>query len=346
MILHDCPIPGLLTSNGFSSSSAYFLGSILAGDESYRLYGQGKKVWLALTKHNSGYITEAQLESHFKAVEKLTDGLTARMYKKNELVFRNWFTPNKQGFAAVFESPEDIGSDDICSFAADTIKSMTLDDKKRLILGAFDGRCSIDVNKTTGEIRYIVLDCGNDESMEILSSVLSQLGLRYNCNYARDRLEGGEPRKPQLRIAAASTSAYAQSIGFISSVRMDILFKALGNRYSITDSGLLPGVKQLSYNLSKPQARIARPEISVSAVPPKVNGNSNKVMNQPIMAPVKPKITFDQSKVFVGAKVRHKVFGDGTITQFDDGKHISVQFSVGEKAFIYPDAFNMGFLSV
>ena len=66
-------------------------------------------------------------------------------------------------------------------------------------------------------------------SMDILCGILSQLGIRFNCNYARDRLEGGEPRKPQLRIAAASVPRYAQMIGYISPARLSLLAKALGS---------------------------------------------------------------------------------------------------------------------
>ena len=49
--------------------------------------------------------------------------------------------------------------------------------------------------------------------------------------------------------------------------------------------------------------------------------------------------------IFVGDMVRHKNFGDGTVTKLDKaGKHIRVKFSVGEKTFIFPDAFKQGFL--
>ena len=66
-----------------------------------------------------------------------------------------------------------------------------------------------------------------------------------------------------------------------------------------------------------------------------------------VVVPEKPKIEFDASKVYEGAKVKHKVFGEGTVTKMDKAeKHIRVRFSVGEKTFIYPDAFHNGYLSV
>jgi len=66
-----------------------------------------------------------------------------------------------------------------------------------------------------------------------------------------------------------------------------------------------------------------------------------------VVVPEKPKIEFDASKVYIGATVKHKMFGPGTVTKMDKaGKHIRVKFAVGEKEFIYPDAFHNGYLSV
>lgn len=46
-----------------------------------------------------------------------------------------------------------------------------------------------------------------------------------------------------------------------------------------------------------------------------------------------------------GESVIHKVFGEGTVTKLDKAqKHIRIKFTVGEKTFVFPDAFNGGFL--
>lgn len=51
--------------------------------------------------------------------------------------------------------------------------------------------------------------------------------------------------------------------------------------------------------------------------------------------------------VKAGDGVTHKKFGDGTITWIGvDKKYLKVKFAVGEKQFIFPDAFVMGFLSL
>ena len=53
------------------------------------------------------------------------------------------------------------------------------------------------------------------------------------------------------------------------------------------------------------------------------------------------------ANVKAGDGVTHKKFGDGTITWIGvDKKYLKVKFAVGEKQFIVPDAFVMGFLSL
>ncbi len=58
-------------------------------------------------------------------------------------------------------------------------------------------------------------------------------------------------------------------------------------------------------------------------------------------------VEIDVSKIVQGAKVTHKSFGEGTIAKVDKAqKHITVKFEAGEKTFIFPDAFQKGFLSM
>lgn len=51
--------------------------------------------------------------------------------------------------------------------------------------------------------------------------------------------------------------------------------------------------------------------------------------------------------VGVGTTVKHKLFGEGTISKMDKAKkYIHVKFKKGEKQFVFPDAFIGGFLSL
>ena len=55
--------------------------------------------------------------------------------------------------------------------------------------------------------------------------------------------------------------------------------------------------------------------------------------------------SFDVSKVKVGIKVSHKMFGVGTVVKkYKSNKYVIVNFKEGEKQFLLPDAFTKGFL--
>lgn len=342
-----CPIAGLLENGNFTNTSAYFLGSILAGDESYRMYGSQKRAWLAVVKHNAGYCTSAQLKEHSDALSNLARKVTATVYTKNQLVNKNWFTPNKVGFAVGFESENTVTAANLISYAESLLPSLSDATRNCLLLGAFDGRCSIDVNKSTGEIRYLVLDCGNDQAMEFFTEILDKLYIKYNCNYARDRLEGGIPRKPQLRIAAASVGVYAQRIGFISTARMEILKRAMGLRYEEeADDEVLPGKRILSYTHSS----VNRTAPIRGAVPP--TRQNPTVTSPPTSTPTKESSPMKQNtvpapkiNVSIGDEVIHKSFGKGKVTLFD-GSYISVDFNGTVKKFVFPNAFTGGFLKL
>ena len=53
----------------------------------------------------------------------------------------------------------------------------------------------------------------------------------------------------------------------------------------------------------------------------------------------------DMSGIVEGTTIYHKTFGAGTVANLDKKrKHIRVKFAVGEKTFIFPDAFKNRFL--
>ena len=59
--------------------------------------------------------------------------------------------------------------------------------------------------------------------------------------------------------------------------------------------------------------------------------------------PEKPRV--DVSGVFVGAAVSHAKFGTGKVIELGGG-YVTVSFARGEKRFMFPDAFEAGFLQV
>lgn len=63
----------------------------------------------------------------------------------------------------------------------------------------------------------------------------------------------------------------------------------------------------------------------------------------------KPQTDWEQilADVGDGTSVKHKLFGEGTISKMDKAKkYIHVKFKKGEKQFIFPDAFIAEFLSL
>lgn len=88
------------------------------------------------------------------------------------------------------------------------------------------------------------------------------------------------------------------------------------------------GVKPTASMVAEKPASYGAPEPTAPAQPSKKE---------------EPKLNL--SGVVKGATVIHKSFGAGTVTSLDKAKkHIRVKFNVGEKTFIFPDAFKNGFL--
>ena len=72
--------------------------------------------------------------------------------------------------------------------------------QQAFMVGVFDGRGSIDIDKESKVIRYIVLDCPTPVIGSFLYDFFTSKGFSCNYNTARERVEGGAPRKSQLRI--------------------------------------------------------------------------------------------------------------------------------------------------
>ena len=102
-----------------------------------------------------------------------------------------------------------------------------------------------------------------------------------------------------------------------------------------------------------PVPNMENPKISTTAKPDLVTESFGikkpELPKTPVIPQVqKPEVVdLDLSGVNVGVAVTHKAFGAGTVTWIDKAqKHIRVTFNVGEKTFIFPDAFKQGFLKL
>lgn len=126
----QCPIPAILSDGVFTNTSAYFLGAVLATNESYRIYGKSKRVWLATVKHNVGQCPAEKLQAHEEALKTLGNSTKGQFCSKSYLSSRNWFTHNKDGFAFIFETDENVTIRDICAYAEALYPQMSVQEKE------------------------------------------------------------------------------------------------------------------------------------------------------------------------------------------------------------------------
>jgi hypothetical protein len=94
---------------------------------------------------------------------------------------------------------------------------------------------------------------------------------------------------------------------------------------------------------ASPVITIKAPSTPIPAKPPLITASFGV---KPVVAPApaqpaKPKV--DVSGVTVGVTVTHKTFGQGVVTEMK-GDLISIKFTMGEKRFQFPQAFENGFL--
>lgn len=100
----------------------------------------------------------------------------------------------------------------------------------------------------------------------------------------------------------------------------------------------------------KPSAPVSTPvaQKSVSATPAHTFGTPT-ASTSPAATATQPKQPdpIEVPEVEVGTVVKHKFFGEGTVSKFDrEGGSLLVVFSGGEKKFQFPDAFTDGFLKL
>lgn len=129
-----------------------------------------------------------------------------------------------------------------------------------------------------------------------------------------------------------------ESIGGWDTVLRREEYEALYSKQQATVTDLTDAI------ISATETKTA-PESSASA---KIDTTSAKKTVNPEKQE-KPQIDWEHilADVGVGATVKHKLFGEGTISKMDKAKkYIHVKFKKGEKQFVFPDAFIGGFLSL
>lgn len=239
-------IPISLGNPEFSYVNAYFLGAILSANEPHS--DNNKIIWLAPYRHNyGGLANDENIREHINYIKTLIKRCNGKILSKDTLVGKNWFPSNKQGFAVAFESPIDITIEDIITPLVDIIDTADEDVVRCFIVGAFDGRSSIDYDRSHNKARFLTLDCSNESVMTLLSKALSRLGFgEGNYNTSRDRLEGGLPRRNQFRISSDDVLLFVKNIGMICPSRFEKLKQIYTTLYEACNYNILNGLKTLS----------------------------------------------------------------------------------------------------
>ncbi len=211
-----------------------------------------KVIWLAPYCHNpiadptKKATLDNSINEHSNFIKALIKRSNGKVLSKTELREKGWFPPNKQGFGVIFESPAGTTITDLTDRISDFLSSADATIKRCFIVGAFDGRASIDYNAKNGTVRYISLDCSDDMIAQILNDTLSEFNIETNYNTARDRLEGGRPRRNQFRISPHSAETFFRKIGMLCPSRFSRALQIYNNLHENQEYDLLYGLKTLA----------------------------------------------------------------------------------------------------
>ncbi len=217
-------------SNYLTNEVAYFLGGILAADE--RTTRNEQTFWIAPFRSNPKYATPTQIEKHYNYVQNINRDLHGYVYMRDTIKSAGLDSGKfyrLQGFGAFFCSQNCDNLEQKIPEISQALEEASPEVKRCFIVGAFDGRGAIDLNRGNNKIRYLALDCPNNSTGSFLKDLLIQEGFTVNYNLARDRLEGGQPRKPQLRIK--NWDYFLESYGIISEKKYEVMYSSYMTTY-------------------------------------------------------------------------------------------------------------------
>lgn len=345
-------------STTYTPVEAFFLGGMLMCSDEHRRYD-----FVSLVRHNPGYANSRLLAEH----RELIRGLASRAGGEITDLDNRRF----EGFAVHFRSSRDT-DDTILARARAAVANGNPAVLKAMLAGAYDGRASYDRRRGTQANTQFVVDCpqtNGDAIAELIVDLARRLGIGMNTNYSRKRLEGGNPRKTQLRLRSADAERFFTQVGLVSPEKLQRACELYGCKDTVErDPDNLPGLKVMAgrglanrsrsvsntTSTTRPRSTtaarhdngfcgqasstsaIAAPHAGVSASRPTVD---------PKLVAKKHLTQEERAKVRVGCHVAHKKFGEGVITTMDD-RYMLVQIGGKERKFAWPGAFEDGFLEI
>lgn len=329
----------------------------MCGDE------HSRNDFVSLVRHNHGYANPDLLAEHRELIRIQAKSVGGEI---TELRNRRF-----EGFEVHFRSTKDTERT-ILERSQIAVANGTSDTWKAMLAGVFDGRASFDRRRGTQANTQFVVDCplaNEREVSELVIRLARQIGIGVNANFARERLQGGNPRKTQLRLNASEAKRFFENVGLVSPEKMRRACELYGCEKTIErDPERLPGVKTicgvstLGTRNPKPAGRSSESystrskicPMNKKATAPESNdcpiSSRPASQTRPIFGPdhAKSKKHFSDdelSSIGIGTRVTHKKFGDGAIVS-KNAEYLIVRLDGIDRKFAWPGAFEDGFLEL
>lgn len=240
--------PGLAMNTQYlTEQMAYFLGGIYASEE--QVISSDGKYKIAPVRYNYNAATDLEIAQHYELVKKIATPINGQTFMAENIrgTVLDSGKNRMPGFSTFFKSTTLEELTDLIPDLRDALQQSPWSVQQSFLVGIFDGRSSADIDKKTHKVRMLALDCISDDIGAFLSNMVEMTGIHYNYNIHRDRLEGGRPRNPQLRIR--NVEEFISRIGLISPRRINLLKAAYEYNYKnvevIENSTTLLGLKTI-----------------------------------------------------------------------------------------------------
>lgn len=226
---------------------AFFLGGIYAANET--VVSGNTRYWAAPVRYNPQYSTAAETVEHFDRISAISAEVNGYTVMRDNIRGTNLDSGKNRlpGFSTFFTATTLDNLEAEIPNLTEVLFNSERSVQKAFIIGVIDGRGTPDVSVPNGIIRYLSLDCPNNDIGDFLSSVMTHYGIEINYNTARDRLEGGNPRKPQLRVK--DVEWYMANMGYISPAKFSkmraVYMTKYGRADTTNDDAFLAGLKYL-----------------------------------------------------------------------------------------------------
>ena len=240
--------PGLMMNTQYlTEQMAYFLGGVYASGE--QVVSSHGKYKIAPVRYNYNAATDLEIAQHYELVKKIALSVNGQTFMAENIRGTALDSGKNRmpGFSTFFRSTTLDELADLIPHLRNALEQSPWSVQRAFLVGIFDGRSSADIDKKTHKVRMLALDCISDDIGAFLSEMVEMSGIRYNYNTHRDRLEGGRPRNPQLRIR--DVEEFISRVGLISPRRINLLKTAYEYNYDcveiIEDPTTLFGLKTI-----------------------------------------------------------------------------------------------------